>query len=103
MTTSITVLGRGPNYCRFRQARDIQDACNPSGVAHELVRVIQDAMRDPACKGTDWVCSDAAVVATVDKLQSLMRLDAFQAHRICAERAEGRPAGRPSDNQEAAP
>ena len=86
-TTNITVFGRGPSYDRFKIAVDIQNACNPSGVAHELVRVVQDAMHDPACKGTAWVCADPAVVAVIDKLQSLMRLDAFQAHRLCSERA----------------
>lgn len=83
-TGNITVFGRGPNYNRFKVAHDIQDACNPSGVAHELVRVIQDAMRDPLCTGTAWVCGDPAVVAVIDKLQSLTSLDAFEAHRLCS-------------------
>jgi hypothetical protein len=91
-TDNITVFGRGPSYDRFKVAVDIQNASNPSGVAHELVRVIQDAYLDPKWEGTAWVCADPAVVAVVDKLQSLMRLDACEAHRLCSERVEGRSA-----------
>jgi hypothetical protein len=79
----ITVFGRHKGYNRFKVAVDIQNACNPSGVARELVRVIEDAMQDPAYTGTDYVRSDPAVVAVVDKLSSLMTLDAFEAHRRC--------------------
>lgn len=48
----ITVFGRPPGYDRFKIARDIQDACNPAGVAHELLRVIQDAQEDKDYTGT---------------------------------------------------
>jgi hypothetical protein len=90
MTThpDITIPGRPAGYSRFKVAYEIQDACNPSGVARELVRVIEDAMRDPACTGTDWVRSDAAVIAVVDKLRDLMGLDAFEALRECAAKAK---------------
>jgi hypothetical protein len=84
----ITIPGRPAGYDRFKVAYEIQDACNPSGVARELVRVVEDATRDPACTGTDWVRSDAAVVAVVDKLRDLMGLDAFEALRTCREKAE---------------
>lgn len=70
-------------YNRFRIAYEIQDACNPRAIARELVRVVDDASNDPNCKGTDWVCRDAAVVAVVDKLKSLMREDAMTALAVC--------------------
>jgi hypothetical protein len=64
-----------PGYDRFKIAREIQNACNTSGVARELIRVIEDAAHDPA------------VVAVIDKLSSLMRLDPYAAHDQCARRA----------------
>jgi len=75
-----------PGYNRFKVARDIQNACNTSGVARELIRVIEDAARDPQC-GRGRLTLDPAVVAVIDKLQSLMRLDPFEAHDACAKRA----------------
>jgi hypothetical protein len=81
----ITVFGRHKGYNRFQVAVDIQNACNPSGVARELVRIIEDAMQDPAYTGTDYMRRDPAVVAVVDKLQSLMMLDAYESHRRCDE------------------
>ncbi len=71
-------------------ARDIQSACNASGVARELIRVIEDAARDPQC-GRGRLMHDPAVVAVIDKLASLMVLDPFEAHVACARRA-GTPA-----------
>jgi hypothetical protein len=88
----IRIAAVHPGYNRFKVACDIQDACNPSGVARELVRIIADAMRDPACTGTDFVRADPAVVAVVDKLSSLMRLDPFEAHRRCSQRTGAAPS-----------
>ena len=75
-----------PGYDRFKVARDIQNACNTSGVARELIRVIEDAARDPQC-GRGRLTHDPAVAAVIDKLQSLMRLNPFEAHDACARRA----------------
>jgi hypothetical protein len=75
-----------PGYDRFKVARDIQNATNTSGVARELIRVIEDAALDPAC-GRSRLAHDPAVVAVIDKLSSLMRLDSFKAHDECAKRA----------------
>jgi hypothetical protein len=80
-----------PGYNRFQVARDIQEACNTSGVARELIRVIEDAARDPRC-GRGRLAHDPAVVALVDKLSSLMRLDSFVAHDECASAAPLRQA-----------
>jgi hypothetical protein len=78
-----------PGYDRFKEARDLQSGCNPSGIARELVRIIAAAMNDPACKGTDDVRNDAAVITTIDKLQSLCLRDAIPAHSECRIRVEG--------------
>jgi hypothetical protein len=75
-----------PGYNPFQVARDIQNACNTSGIARELIRVIEDPARDPQC-GRGRLTHDPAVVAVIDKLSSLMRLDPFEAHDACARRA----------------
>ena len=86
---SIELSVPGPSYNRFKIAYEIQDACNPSGVARELVRVIKSAMDDPACEGTNWVRKDAAVVAVVDKLYSLCARDPYDCLRECREKSGG--------------
>ncbi|MFZ1104123.1 MAG: hypothetical protein WAN86_14990 [Hyphomicrobiaceae bacterium] len=82
---AILIHAPEPGHDRFKVARDIQNACNTSGVACELIRVIEDAARDPRC-GRGRLPDDPAVVAIIDKLQSLMRLDLFKAHGACARR-----------------
>lgn len=77
-----------PGYNRFKIARDLQNASNPAGVAVELVRIIKAAQSDPACTGTDYVRSDAAVAACIDKLESLCLIDAMSAHGTCREMAD---------------
>src|SRR5262245_12315531 len=83
---SIVIRAPEPGYNRFKVARDIQNACNTSGVARELIRVIEDAARDAAC-GRGRLTQDPAVVAVIDKLSSLMAIDPFRAHDECAKRA----------------
>jgi hypothetical protein len=85
-TDGIVIRAPEAGYDRFKVARDIQNACNTSGVARELIRVIEDAARDPAC-GRARLAQDPAVAAVVDKLSSLMRLDPRDAHEQCARRA----------------
>jgi len=58
-------------FNRFQQALDVQNACNPSGVALLLVEVIKDAMADPNVRGTKAVCEDPAVALVVDKLSDM--------------------------------
>jgi hypothetical protein len=88
MSTPDTILIHAPEpgYDRFKVAHDIQNACNTSGVARELIRVIESAAHDPSC-GRGRLAHDPAVVAVVDKLHSLMRLDPYEAHDACAKRA----------------
>ena len=83
---TIVILAPEPGYDRFKVARDIQNACNTSGVARELIRVIEDAACDPVC-GRGRLSQDPAVVAVIGKLSSLMCLDPFKAHDACARRA----------------
>jgi hypothetical protein len=83
---AIVIHGPEPGYNRFKVARDIQNACNTTGVARELIRVIESAAHDPEC-GRGRLAHDPAVVAVVDKLHSLMRLDPFNAHDERARRA----------------
>jgi hypothetical protein len=83
---AILIHAPEPGYDRFKVARDIQNACNTSGVAHELIRVIENAAQDPQC-GRGRLTHDPAVVAVTDKLSSLMRLDPLKAHDACARRA----------------
>ena len=83
---SIVIHAPEPGYNRFKVARDIQNACNTSGVARELIRVIEDAARDPAC-GRSRLSADPAVVAVIDKLASLTSIDVYEAHDQCAKRA----------------
>jgi hypothetical protein len=83
---SILIHAPEPGYNRFKVARDIQNASNTSGVARELIRVIENAALDPSC-GRGRLAHDPAVVAVIDKLTSLMRLDPYEAHDQCARRA----------------
>jgi hypothetical protein len=82
---AIVILAPDPGYNRFKVARDIQNACNTSGIARELIRVIEDAARDPQC-GRGRLPHDPAVVAVIDKLSSLMALNIYEAHDQCAKR-----------------
>jgi hypothetical protein len=88
----ILIQAPAPCYDRFQVARDIQNACNTSGVARELIRVIENAAQDPQC-GRGRLAFDPAVVAVIDKLASLMRLDPFKAHDECARRPSSSPCG----------
>lgn len=76
-----------PGYNRFKAARELQDGVNPNGIARELVRILAAAQRDPASTGTDDIRNDAAVIACIDKLQSLCLRDAIPAHTECREKA----------------
>ena len=86
---AILIHAPAPGYNRFKVARDIQNACNTSGVAREPIRVIEDAAHDPQC-GCGRLTHDPAVVAVINKLSSMMVLDPFEAHDECA-RSAARP------------
>jgi hypothetical protein len=88
MDTQIVIQKPGAAYNRFLVADQIQDACNPIAVARELVRVIHAASNDPTCNGTDYLRSDAAIVAVIDKLRSLMRKDAADALWECMQKSK---------------
>lgn len=90
MTDHICIAPPHNRYNRFKVAIEIQDACNPSGVARELVRVIKDAMDDPECTGTDWVRQDPAVRLVVNKLMDLTRADAGDLWSVTYHEADRR-------------
>jgi hypothetical protein len=113
MSTADTILiyAPGPAYNRFQVARDIQNACNTSGVARELIRMMEDAALDRAC-GRGRLAHDPAVVAVIDKLSSLMRLRSLQGTRpmrearsltLCREEREGGGKGRIRRREERVP
>ncbi len=77
LSDDIVIAGVNELYDRFKVADEIQNACNPSGVARELVRIIASAMRDPAYTGTDFVRNDPAVRCVVDKLASLTGVQSY--------------------------
>jgi hypothetical protein len=81
----IAIAAPEPAYNRFKVARDIQNACNMSGVARELIRVIEDAANDPQC-GRGRLTHDPAVAALIDKLSSLISIGIYEAHGECAKR-----------------
>ena len=78
-----------------KDALNVQNACNLSGVVHSLDKVVTDLWEEAnrIGKGTDWVNTHPIVQAYVDKLASLARVqsnvnnvfDAFEACRKIAE------------------
>ena len=78
-----------------KDALNVQNACNLSGVVHSFDKVVTDLWEEAnrIGKGTDWVNTHPIVQAYVDKLASLARVqsnvnnvfDAFEACRKIAE------------------
>ena len=54
-----------------KEAYDVQDACNLSGVVHSLAKAVGELWAQPDCEGTDWVNTHPVTVLFVDKLASL--------------------------------
>jgi len=53
----------------YQKALDVQDACNPRGIARLLVELIDEACEDES--STDGAKGNAAVYLVMDKLASL--------------------------------
>jgi hypothetical protein len=73
---------------RYQDALDVQNACNPSGVAHSLHEICCEVSREGG--GTDAVRRDPAVRLFVAKLADLCGLDytwPMGDHETCQERA----------------
>lgn len=72
-----------------REACDVQNACNLSGVVHSFARAIADLMASPDYTGTNWLRSHPVVVAYADKIASLCDIQelcnnrAMDAHDRC--------------------
>lgn len=56
---------------RHKAAIDIQDACNPSGVAHAIIAAMQEFRESPDNKGTASLCKDHAIKLMVFQLAYL--------------------------------
>jgi hypothetical protein len=54
-----------------RQALNVQDACNLSGVVRSFASVIEILWKEPGCKGTDWVNTHPIAVLFSSKIASL--------------------------------
>jgi hypothetical protein len=64
-------------YDRKRDALVISDgACNPSGIAHAIIRACQD-MRENENAGTAQLCSDPAIQLMVHQLAFLVGVGEF--------------------------
>lgn len=55
----------------YRDAVQVQDACNIGGVTRSLVEVIDFLWTLPDCSGTTWVARHPAVQLFVDKIADL--------------------------------
>jgi len=54
-----------------KEAYDVQNACNLSGVVISFSRAIADLKEMPDCQGSDWVHSHPVTVLYADKIASL--------------------------------
>lgn len=62
-----------------QQAIDVQDACNPSGVALFYVRIIDSLRNDHGIRDTDAIRKHPAVVLTAHKLADLSQVASMSA------------------------
>jgi hypothetical protein len=76
-----------------RDAIEVQDACNLSGVAHLLVDACAAIRADDPTLGNPGLHSHPIVVLIVDKLVSLTTGDFLDAWPECARIAKGEAAG----------
>lgn len=73
-----------------REACDVQNACNLSGVVRTYAEVLS-ALRDlPECTGNAWLHSHPIAIAFADKIASLTGIQYFNATAIEAHNACGR-------------
>lgn len=63
-----------------QQAIDVQDACNPSGVALFYVRIIDCLRNDHNIRDTDSIRKHPAVVLTAHKLADLSQVASLSSH-----------------------
>ena len=77
-----------------KEACDVQNACNISGVAHSFWRALASLREQPECTGNDWLDAHPVTRAYVDKLASLAGVQgetgtdrAMTAHAECEKLA----------------
>jgi hypothetical protein len=79
---------------RYKEALDVQDACNPSGVARLFYDLACEFHRSPEYTGTDSVRNDPALRLIAYKLCELMGhcaslSEAFEAaEKACIEKEQ---------------
>jgi hypothetical protein len=59
---------------RFKEAIEIQNACNPSGVARHLVKTMDEVFKSPDYYGTASLTLDPAVRMVLHKLADMCGL-----------------------------
>lgn len=83
-----------PRANRYREALDVQDACNLGGVSQAFARVVQEVSAEVYANNgsTSDVWRDPAVVLFASKIASLTNCEAWdtlaKAHAVCHERSE---------------
>lgn len=78
----------------YQTAIDVQDACNPSGVAISFVEVIRAIREEPGFNGTDDIRRHPAFIMFVSKfvafangIGEIPHVDFGKAYDICKEKA----------------
>lgn len=76
----------------YKDAIQVQDACNLSGVAHSLCEAMKVIREEPDCNGTDYVNRHPVVTMYLSKMADLngMSINSGEfnaAYQICKERS----------------
>lgn len=76
----------------YKQALNVQDACNPSGVANLFFRACSE-IRDTENAETEALCTHPALILIADKLIDLMGrpqdIDYVKAYYMCKNHGKG--------------
>lgn len=72
----------------YKQAIDVQYACNPRGVLHSFYTDIMPAIVAETNGSTDDICRHPAFVLFADKLRSLAQSDYFDAYEAASRRIQ---------------
>jgi hypothetical protein len=65
-----------------REALQVQDACNLSGVVHAFARAMSDLLKHPECTGTDWANTHPVAVLYADKIAHLTGTQSLDTEKI---------------------
>jgi hypothetical protein len=81
-----------PTFDRWAEALAVQDACNLRGVSKSFVAVVEAAVNDPECQGTDWIRNDPAVRLFADKINDMVGRPGFDDYCKLADACRDRSA-----------